>query len=90
MGDVGTGWSDAARAALAQRLASLEQDHSPFTRPIPRADAARARWVRPVLVGDVVYRQFIADGRLRHTAWRGERPDRDAADVQTPEPTRGR
>jgi bifunctional non-homologous end joining protein LigD len=46
--------------------------------------------VAPVLVGEVRFRQFTrgTDGRLRHTAWRGLRADRDPAEVTTPQPGR--
>nr|WP_312878050.1 non-homologous end-joining DNA ligase [Lentzea indica] len=46
----------------------------------------RARWVDPVLVGEVRFRQFTRgeDGRLRHTAWRGLRADRDPSEVTAP------
>jgi len=37
--------------------------------------------VRPVLVGEVVYRTLIGEHRLRHAAWRGLRPDRDPDEI---------
>ncbi|RSN44898.1 hypothetical protein DMC64_18600 [Amycolatopsis sp. WAC 04197] len=43
-------------------------------------------WVKPDLVGEVVYRQFTPrENRLRHAAWRGWRPDKQPADVRVPE-----
>lgn len=57
----------------------------PFATTPPREDVARARWVEPVLVGEVEYRQFTrGDGRLRHASWRGLRDDRDVTEVVTP------
>ena len=47
--------------------------------PVP--DARTARWVRPELVGEVVYRILTPDLRLRHTSWKGLRPDRDPAEI---------
>lgn len=83
LGDVGTGWSDKARDDLQRQLDPLEQPESPFTTPIPRADALRVHWVRPELVGEVVYRQLTTrERRLRHTAWRGLRPDRAEGEVK--------
>jgi bifunctional non-homologous end joining protein LigD len=29
-----------------------------------------------LIVGEVEYRSFTDDGRLRHSSWRGLRPDR--------------
>jgi len=40
--------------------------------------------VEPVLVGEVEYRLVTRDGRLRHAAWRGLRPDRDPASIAMP------
>jgi bifunctional non-homologous end joining protein LigD len=62
-------------------LEPLRQDTSPFDEPVPREHARGARWVTPELVGEVQYRTLTSDNRLRHAAWRGLRPDRDAAEV---------
>jgi bifunctional non-homologous end joining protein LigD len=84
LGHVGTGFTDAALDDLHRTLAPLVQARSPFADRIPPAEARAARWVRPVLVGEVVYRTFTADQRLRHAAWRGLRPDRDPAEILMP------
>jgi len=81
LGMVGTGFSDAALRLLAERLAPLAVTKSPFDDEVPAPDARAARWVRPELVGEVVYRILTPDLRLRHTSWRGLRPDRDPAEV---------
>ncbi|CRK57032.1 ATP-dependent DNA ligase clustered with Ku protein, LigD [Alloactinosynnema sp. L-07] len=85
IGDVGTGFSEADRSQLQTRLETLERRAHPFAVEPPREDIRRARWVTPTLVGEVVYRQFTRDGRLRHTAWRGLREDRVPADVTSPQ-----
>ncbi|WP_370962026.1 DNA ligase D [Amycolatopsis sp. cg9] len=84
IGDVGTGFSQAARADLKAQLERLERRTHPFATAPPREDTARARWVEPRLVGEVVYRQFTRAGRVRHTAWRGLRADKDPAGVIAP------
>ncbi|MBE1493380.1 bifunctional non-homologous end joining protein LigD [Amycolatopsis lexingtonensis] len=84
IGDVGTGFSQAARADLKAQLEPLERRTHPFVTAPPREDTVRARWVEPRLVGEVVYRQFTRAGRVRHTAWRGLRADKDPADVIAP------
>ncbi|MEV7099330.1 hypothetical protein AB0M80_41540 [Amycolatopsis sp. NPDC051045] len=57
-------------------MEALEQRRHPFAVTPPLEDTARAHWVRPELVGDLVFRQFTHGvGRLRHTAWRGLRED---------------
>lgn len=81
LGMVGTGFTDAALRLLAERLAPLALTASPFDDDVPALDARAARWVRPELVGEVVYRVLTPDLRLRHTAWRGLRPDREPAEI---------
>ena len=82
LGDVGTGFTETMLADLLTRLTTLEQPDSPFDEPVPREHARRARWVRAELVGEVEYRSVTLDRRLRHTAWRGLRTDKDPADVR--------
>jgi bifunctional non-homologous end joining protein LigD len=84
IGDVGTGFSQAARADLMAQLQPLERRTHPFVTTPPREDTVRARWVEPRLVGEIVYRQFTRAGRVRHTAWRGLRADKKPADVLAP------
>jgi len=84
LGDVGTGFTERMLDDLLARLTALEQPDSPFDEPVPRDHARRARWVRPELVGEVEYRAVTPDRRLRHTAWRGLRTDKDPAQVTFP------
>ncbi len=49
---------------------------------MPRERARGATWVRPELVGEVVFRNWTPDGRLRAPSWRGLRSDKDAADLE--------
>jgi bifunctional non-homologous end joining protein LigD len=81
LGDVGTGFTEQMLGDLMVRLTALEQPGSPFDELVPRDHARRARWVRPELVGEVEYRAVTLDRRLRHTAWRGLRADKDPAQV---------
>ena len=79
-GQVGTGFSERALADLRNRLAPLEIG-TPAVVGVPREHARAARWVRPELVGEVVFGQWTQQERLRHPSWRGLRPDKSAADV---------
>lgn len=81
LGHVGTGFTDAMLTDLRSRLGPLARDTSGFDDEVPPAEARGARWVEPVLVGEVVYRTLTGDHRLRHAAWRGLRPDRDPDEV---------
>lgn len=84
IGDVGTGFTERALDELLDLLTPLAQATCPFHDEVPADRAREARWVTPALVGQVVYRQFTSDGRLRHTAWRGLRNDILPAQVTIP------
>lgn len=84
LGHVGTGFTDAVLHDLFTRLAPLARSSSPFDAPIPKEHARDAHWVEPELVGEVEFRQVTNDGLLRHSSWRGLRPDRDPDDVTAP------
>ncbi|HSP76139.1 MAG TPA: ATP-dependent DNA ligase [Cryobacterium sp.] len=80
IGRVGTGFRDADLDDLRARLDAIESSANPFT-GVPAEDARDARWVRPVLVGEVEFSEWTATGRLRHPVWRGWRPDKSPAEV---------
>ena len=82
-GGVGTGFTGAALAALQRQLAPWARS-TPTLRTIPREHARGVRWVEPVLVGEVNYRTWTPDGRLRHASWRGLRPDRTPDEARRP------
>jgi bifunctional non-homologous end joining protein LigD len=84
IGDVGTGFTERALDEILDLLTPLERQTSPFTDDVPADRGRGVRWVEPRLVGQVVYRQFTSDHRLRHTAWRGLRPDVLPAQVTMP------
>lgn len=81
-GHVGTGFSAAVLEDLAARLERLERKTSPFAGGVPREHAKGARWVTPRLVGEVAFAEWTREGRLRHPAWRGLRPDKSPDDVR--------
>ena len=81
LGHVGTGFTEAALRSLLVELRARELPESPFDEEVPRDEARKARWLRPELVGEVVYRVLTKEGRLRHAAWRGLRSDKATADA---------
>lgn len=83
LGDVGTGFTDKVLDDLAALLAPLHVTEAPVD-GIPREFARGAIWTRPVTVGEVEFRNWTHDGRLRHAAWRGLRPDKDPSGVRVP------
>lgn len=82
VGDVGTGLTRQMLDELLRQLRPLERKTSPFDEPVPRERARGAHWVTPRLVGEVEFRVWTPDHRLRHPRWRGLRPDRDPAEVK--------
>jgi bifunctional non-homologous end joining protein LigD len=83
-GGVGTGFTQAMLEHLHTLLTSLSRP-DPVMPGIAGADARGARWVEPVLVGEVSFRNWTGDGKMRHPAWRGLRPDKTP--TQTPRVT---
>jgi bifunctional non-homologous end joining protein LigD len=81
LGNVGTGFTEAALARLLSRLRPLTRPDSPLDEEVPRELRRGVTWVEPATVGEVEYRTLTHDGRLRHTVWRGLRPDRDPESV---------
>jgi bifunctional non-homologous end joining protein LigD len=81
VGHVGTGFTDKMLRDLEHDLTPLARKTSPFAVDLPRADAKDAQWVEPQIVGEVAFSEWTRDGRLRHPAWRGLRPDKSAGEV---------
>ncbi|WP_305785331.1 non-homologous end-joining DNA ligase [Symbioplanes lichenis] len=86
-GHVGTGFTDAGLRALSRRLEPLARTTPPLP-DVPREHARHAHWVEPVLIGEVAFRTWTPEGRLRHPVWRGLRTDRPARPV-IPPPSQG-
>ncbi|HET7325953.1 MAG TPA: non-homologous end-joining DNA ligase [Nocardioidaceae bacterium] len=84
VGHVGTGFSADVLADLQKRLRPLQQGQSPFADTVPRDRARGAHWVQAELVGEVEFRQWTRDGRLRHASWRGLRSDKSPDEVSRP------
>ncbi|RMB60330.1 ATP-dependent DNA ligase [Tessaracoccus antarcticus] len=80
VGKAGSGFSDEALARARAVLEGIETDCPPVD-DVPKVDARGARWVEPLLVGEVTFAEWTASGRLRQPVWRGWRPDRMAEDV---------
>ncbi|MCZ4590139.1 DNA ligase [Rhodococcus opacus] len=81
LGNVGTGFTMAVRRQLKEKLATLERRTSPLG---PDAAAAEehgiVRWVEPVVVVDVAYREYRPGG-LRHPSFKGQRGDLDPGSI---------
>ncbi|ONK10148.1 non-homologous end-joining DNA ligase [Streptomyces sp. MP131-18] len=89
IGHVGSGFTAATLADLLRRLTPLARATSPFDGPVPREHARTARWTEPRLVGEVAFRAWTRDLRLRQPSWRGLRPDRSPEGITLPGPPPG-
>lgn len=86
LGSVSSGLTNAQRRALTAGLPELSRPDSPFAAPLPDVERRTARWVEPLLVVDVAYRELTKGGRLRHPSFRGVRADREPDEVVVPTP----
>jgi bifunctional non-homologous end joining protein LigD len=80
-GKVGTGFTVKKAQELRTRLDALEVKTCPFTPRPAGALGKRAHWVEPALVGDVVFTEWTADGKIRHPSFQGLRLDKPARSV---------
>ncbi len=80
-GKVGTGFTTATSLDLRRRLDAIERTGCPFT-PRPAGWlGTHAHWVRPSLVGEVVFSEWTGDGKVRHPSFQGLRRDKRPAEV---------
>jgi bifunctional non-homologous end joining protein LigD len=82
-GGVGTGFTQGMLVQLQQQLRPWHR-RTPVVSGIPREHTRGVQWVEPVFVGEVAYRTWTPDGRLRHASWRGLRPDRRPEEARRP------
>lgn len=81
-GRAGSGLAGAAvQQVLAERLAPLDADTSPFGQSLPRTDAVGAHWCEPATVVEIAHGGWTAGGRLRAPVFRGIRDDVDPGEV---------
>jgi bifunctional non-homologous end joining protein LigD len=55
---------------------------SPPVHDAPREELLHAQWIEPELVGEVTFMEWTSAGSLRHSSWRGWRPDKSPSDVR--------
>lgn len=81
-GRVGTGFTEKELAALKERLEPLHRTESPFSAELSAVEAKDVQFVEPVLVAEVRYGDRTPGGILKHSSWRGLRPDKSVRDVE--------
>lgn len=79
VGHTGGGFTRAGLAEMRARLDRLVRKTSPFA-VTPHTNEP-ATWVRPVVVVEVKFSEWTADGRLRQPIFLGVRDDKNARDV---------
>ena len=80
-GKVGTGFTQKLATELRAKLDRLEQKTCPFSPPPAGALGRRAHWVKPDLVGEVVFTEWTGDGKIRHPSFQGLRADKKPKQV---------
>ncbi len=87
-GRAGTGFDEKTLSDLTARLKKLETGKPPFIDPPAGAEAKRAIWVKPELVGEVRYSERTRDDLLRQPVFLGLREDKPPGQVvlEVPEP----
>lgn len=81
-GTLTVGFTEQQRRELYRHLFPLVVEASPFHSVGLTAHDGRVRWVTPLVVGRVEYRDFT--GRLRHPAWKGVASTLDSNHVGLP------
>ncbi|MEV4639902.1 non-homologous end-joining DNA ligase [Actinoplanes sp. NPDC049548] len=77
-GGVGTGFTQQMLTHLQDMLRPIARSSAPVP-GIPREFVRGALWVEPEVVGEVAFRNWTSDGRMRHPSWRGLRLDKRPA-----------
>jgi bifunctional non-homologous end joining protein LigD len=81
-GKVGTGFTHTRALELRNRLDRIETKTCPFDPPPAGWLGKHAHWVRPALVGDVIFAEWTSDGKIRHASFQGLRADKPARAVR--------
>jgi bifunctional non-homologous end joining protein LigD len=80
-GRVGTGFTFKQRTELRKKLDPLLTGIMPFAVRPKDPGLRQAQWTRPVLVAEVEFTEWTADGAVRHPSFQGLRDDKDPADI---------
>jgi bifunctional non-homologous end joining protein LigD len=91
-GKVGTGFTMKSARALADRLTKISTAKPVLSRTetagLGAGEWRAVHWVKPILLCEVSFTEWTADGRIRHPSFQGLREDKSASQVkkETPVP----
>lgn len=89
-GKVGTGFSMRSARELAGRLAKIGVQTPVLSRSETAGLAAgewrAVHWVKPILLCEVAFTEWTADGHIRHPSFQGMREDKDPSQVNQEQP----
>ncbi len=85
-GRVGSGFTDAALAEVAARLAPLVREDPPIADAPAGAEVRGIHWVEPELVAEVSFAEKTREGNLRDPVFVGLREDKAAEEVEEEKP----
>lgn len=83
-GRVGTGFNRRVASELWQQLQNARIETSPLSKSVDSEQAKSVIWVKPLVVAQVDYRAWTADGLLRHASFKALRDDKRPRQVTDP------
>jgi bifunctional non-homologous end joining protein LigD len=89
-GRSGTGYSMETARDLWKKLQPLRRETPAFGKLPPEERGRNGIWVEPKLVAEIVFRDFTAQGHVRHAVFKGLRADKPAREIvrERPMPTK--